>query len=134
VWTLSTRFKFSLLLANVEVFLDQRALDAMVDGKAHPSQFPLFLQGIFSDCFHGSRPTHDKAVAATPDYLKQRAGKRRQSGNGISFRHPAEWTLSMPIDPRFNNWSYGDVPGRHQDCVRQLQTAFNPGPCGALNP
>lgn len=89
----------SLLLANVEIFLDTRALDAMMAGKADPSQFPLFLQGFFSDCFHGSLPTNAKAVEATADYLEQMAANANEGVPNKPTDNPtASGTSKQPMD------------------------------------
>lgn len=128
----------SLLLANVEIFLDTRALDAMRAGKADPSQFPLFLQGFFSDCFHGSLTTNKEAVVATANYLKQMTPPAQfktfsNQEMGISFQYPADWKVTVPTDPQIKTGAEVFSP----DGTRIAWANFNTQRgfhCGAMTP
>ncbi|MBG0738913.1 alpha/beta fold hydrolase [Paeniglutamicibacter antarcticus] len=55
----------------LEEFLDQRALDTMMAGKADASQFPLVIRGMISPCSHTGLPTYGPAVDAVAGDLKK---------------------------------------------------------------
>jgi pimeloyl-ACP methyl ester carboxylesterase len=128
----------SLLLANVEIFLDTRALNEMMAGRADASQFPLFLQGFFSDCFHGSLPTNAKAVEATAGYLKQMMVSSqlktfRNQEMGISFQHPAEWSVTVPTDPRIKTGAEVFGPDGTRIAWANFNTVFD-AMCAKMRP
>jgi pimeloyl-ACP methyl ester carboxylesterase len=128
----------SLLLANVEIFLDKRAMDAMMAGRADPSQFPLFLQGLFSDCFHKSLPTHKDAVQATAGYLKQMSASTQlktftNQEMGISFQYPAEWKVTIPTDPRIKTGAEVFGPDGTRIAWANFNTVFD-AMCAKMRP
>lgn len=129
----------SLLLANFEIFLDQRALDTMMAGKADASQIPLVAQGLVSGCSHIALPTNAKAVEATAGYLRQMTASSqlktfKNQEMGISFQYPAEWNVTTPTDPRIKTGAEVTGPAGTQIATANFNTSFGFQPCAVLKP